>query len=58
MPTGEGTSEGAQVLPVPTGEGTFEAVVEVSIEPVVIILQEFLSVVTGSQGPSLPYDVP
>ena len=54
MPMGEGTSEGAQVLPVPTGEGTFEAVVEVSIEPVVIILQEFLSVVTGSQGPSLP----
>ena len=58
MPTGEGTSEGAQVLPVPTGEGNYEVVAATSTKPVVIILQQFLSVVAGSLGPPLPYNVP
>ena len=54
MPTGEGNSKGAQVLPVPTGEGTSKAMAVTSTEPGVIILHEFLSVVTGSPGPPLP----
>ena len=58
VPTGEGTSKGAWVLSAPIGEGTFELVVAVSIEPIVIILQEFRSVVTGSPRPPFPKDIP
>ena len=54
MPTGEGTYEGARVLLVPTGEGTFEAIAAAITQPIIISLQEFSSVVTGSLGPSLP----
>ena len=43
--------EEARVLPLPTGEGTFEVVAVDSIEPVVIILQEFLTVVIDPFGP-------
>ena len=58
MSTRERASKGARVLPIPIGEGTFEVAVTTSIEPVVITLHEFPSVVTGSPRPLLPKDVP
>ena len=54
MPTGEGTFEGARVLPIPIGEGTSKAMMAVSVEPIIIIFQEFSSVITGSPGSPLP----
>ena len=38
--------EEARVLPVPTGEGTSKGVVAASAEPVIIILQEFPTIIT------------
>ena len=46
--------EETQVLPVPTNEGTYEVTVAGRTEPVVIILEEFLSIGTGVIGPVLP----
>ena len=39
--------EESWVLPVPTGERTSEAMVAASVEPFVIILLEFIIIVTG-----------
>ena len=44
--------EEKRVLPIPIGEGTSEVVAATSAEPVVIILQEFPTVVT--RPPRLP----
>ena len=38
--------EEARVLPIPTGEGTSEGVAAASVELVIIILQEFPTIVT------------
>ena len=50
----EAVGEEAWVLPLPIREGTFEATTTISTENVVIILQEFLTVVIGPLGPPLP----
>ena len=48
----------ARVFLVPTGEGTSEGVTTASVEPIVIILQEFLTIVTEPSGPPPSYNVP
>ena len=44
-------TEEVRVLPIPTGEGTSKAAEVVSVEPIVVILQEFSPVMFEAAVP-------